>query len=254
MSKINSKILHRYKTIIQYDGSSFSGWQLQKNKKTVQGDIENALRIISGSKDRIVVHGAGRTDAGVHAYGQVAHFDLDTNLTSIDLTNAINSNTSEDCRIMSIEKVNNDFDSRFDAKKRRYCYQVYLGNSLLFKNQAWLINNIKIKILKELSALIIGEHDFLSFSKYRPEKNNTNSTIFESVWKKKDKMLLYEISGNRFLHHMVRYLVGTMVQVSRGLYPKGKFSSLLHRPRKNVQIHRAPANGLILMKVEYDKH
>ena len=102
--------------------------------------------------------------------------------------------------------------------------------------------------------MIIGEYDFLSFSKYRLGQKNTNSIIYESVWKKKDKMLLYEISGNRFLHHMVRYLVGTMVQVSRGRYPKAKFSSLLHEPRKNVQIHRAPANGLILLKVEYDKY
>ena len=246
--------MHRYKIIIQYDGSPYSGWQLQKNRKTVQGEIENALKIISGSKDRIVVYGAGRTDSGVHAYGQVAHFNLSTNLRSTDICNAINSNISEDCRIMSIKKVRNDFESRFDAKKRSYRYQVYIGSSLLFKNQAWLINNIDINILEELSEMIIGEHDFLSFSKYRPEQKNTNSVIYESVWGKKDEMLVYEISGNRFLHHMVRYLVGTMVQVSRGLYPKDKFSSLLHEPRKNVQIHRAPANGLILLKVEYDNY
>ena len=246
--------MHRYKIIVQYDGSSFSGWQLQKNRKTVQGEIENALIIISGSKDRIAVHGSGRTDSGVHAYGQVAHFDLDTNLASRDLFNAINSNTSTDCRIMSIEKVRSDFESRFDAIRRVYRYQVYLGSSILYRNQAWLINDIEIKPLKELSEMIIGEHDFLSFSKYRPEQKNTNSIIYKSTWKKKDKMLFYEISGNRFLHHMVRYLVGTMVQVSRGQYLKKKFSSLLHEPRKNVQIHRAPANGLILLKVEYDKY
>ena len=246
--------MHRYKIIIQYDGSSFSGWQLQKNRNTVQGEVENALKIISGSKDRVVVHGAGRTDSGVHAYGQVAHFDLGTSLKSVDLCNAINSNTSENFRIMSIKKVGNDFESRFDAISRRYRYQVYLGSSLLFRNQAWLINDIDLNILEELSELIIGEHDFLSFSKFRPEQKNTNSTIHESVWKIKDKMLLYEISGNRFLHHMVRYLVGTMVQASRGLYSKDKFSSLLHEPSKNVQIHRAPANGLILLNVEYDKY
>ena len=244
--------MHRYKIIIQYDGSSFSGWQLQKNSSTVQGQIENALKIISGSENRIAVHGAGRTDSGVHAYGQVAHFDLDTNLKSKDLCNAINSNISEDIRIMSIKKISNYFESRYDAIRRRYRYQVYLGNSLLFRNQAWLVNDIDIIILEELSKMIIGEHDFLSFSKYRSEQKNTNSIIYESVWNKNDRMLLYEVSGNRFLHHMVRYLVGTMVQISRGLYPKDKFSSLLHEPRKNVQIHRAPANGLILLKVEYE--
>ena len=245
--------MNRYKIIIQYDGSSFSGWQLQKNRSTVQGELENAIKIISRSKDRIAVHGAGRTDSGVHAYGQVAHFDLDTNLRSIDLCNAINANTSEDCRVISIEKVASDFESRFDAIKRMYRYQVYLGSSILYRNQAWLINDVEIKILKELSEMIIGEHNFLSFSKYRPEQKNTNSIIYESAWIIKDKMLLYEISGNRFLHHMVRYLVGTMVQVSRGWYLKKKFSSLLHEPRKNVQIHRAPANGLILLNVEYDR-
>ena len=121
----------------------------------------------------------------MHAYGQVAHFDLDTNLTSIDLSNAINSNTSEDCRIMSIKKVRNDFESRFDAIKRSYRYQIYLGSSLLYRNQAWLINDIDMNILEELSEMIIGEHDFLSFSKYRPEQKNTNSIIYESVWKKR---------------------------------------------------------------------
>ena len=246
--------MHRYKIIIQYDGSSFSGWQLQKNRDTVQGEIESALKIISGSKDRIAVHGAGRTDSGVHAYGQVAHFDLDTNLRSVDLCNAINSYTSKNLKIMSIKKVGNDFESRFNAISRSYRYQVYLGNSLLFRNQAWLINDIDINILEELSEMIIGEHDFLSFSKYRPEQKNTYSIIYESLWREKGKMLVYEISGNRFLHHMVRYLVATMIQVSRGLYSKDKFSSLLHEPRKNVQIHRAPANGLILLKVEYDKY
>ena len=246
--------MHRYKIIIQYDGSSFSGWQLQNNRNTVQGEIENALKIISGSKNRITVHGAGRTDSGVHAYGQVAHFDFDTNLTSFELSKAINSNTSRDCKIMSLEQVNSNFESRFDAVKRKYRYQVYLGSSLLYRNQAWLIDDVDINILQDLSDMIIGEYDFLSFSKYSPEKRNTKSIIYESVWKKKDKMLSYEISGNRFLHHMVRYLVGTMIQVSRGRYSRSKFSSLLHEPRKNVQIHRAPANGLILLNVDYDKH
>ncbi len=245
--------MHRYKIIIQYDGSSFSGWQLQKNRNTVQGEIENALKIISASEDRIAVHGAGRTDSGVHAHGQVAHFDLETNIKSSDLCKAINYNTSQDCKIMSLEKVDNNFESRFDAKKRRYRYQVYTGSSLLYRNQAWLISDIDIKILEELSQMIIGEHDFLSFSKYRPEQKNTKSIIYESSWNRNGDMLAYEISGNRFLHHMVRYLTGTMVQVCRGRFPKEKFSSLLHEPRKNVQIHRAPASGLTLIKVEYDK-
>ena len=108
-----------------------------------------------------------------------------------------------------------------------------------------------VKVLKSLAETILGEHDFLSFSKYRADKKNTKSVIYDSKWKEKDNMLTYEISGNRFLHHMVRYLVGTMVQASRGQFTNDQFRSLLQEPRKNVQIHRAPACGLILLRVEY---
>ncbi len=245
--------MSRYKIIIQYDGSYFSGWQLQKEKKTVQGDIENAIKMISGTRTRIPVYGSGRTDAGVHAYGQVAHFDLDTKLNNDELCNAINSKTSNECKIMSVEEISTDFEARFNAKKRYYRYQVYTGNSILYRNQAWLINDIQLDLLMPLSEIIIGEHDFLSFSKFNPYKNNTKSIIYDSIWKKDKDMFIYEISGNRFLHHMVRYIVGTMVQVSRARFSIDEFKSLLHQPRKNVQIHRAPACGLILLKVEYDK-
>ena len=107
--------MRRFKITIQYDGSSFSGWQLQKNLRTVQGEVEDALKIISGSKFRIPVHGSGRTDAGVHAYGQVAHFDIDTKLDPIKLCDAINANTTKDCKIMSALEVNSKFEGMIKA-------------------------------------------------------------------------------------------------------------------------------------------
>ena len=174
--------MHRYKIVIQYDGSFFKGWQLQKNQKTVQGDIENALMTISGSKSRVIVNGSGRTDAGVHAIGQVAHFDLDNHLTEKQLKNALDFYTDENCKIMSLCKTHDRFDSRFDAKNRTYKYQIYFGKSILYRNQAWLKNeNIDIKILNQLADYIIGEHDFLSFSKYNPEIKNTKSIIYLSL-------------------------------------------------------------------------
>jgi len=152
--------LHRYKIIIQYDGSFFSGWQLQNEKKTVQGEIENALKVITKSKSRFPIKGSGRTDSGVHALGQVAHFDIDTRLTDQELKNAINFYTSKHCKIMSLCKTSSDFDSRHDALKRTYIYQLYLGSSILYNNQAWLVDDIDLRVLKQLSKLIIGEHDF----------------------------------------------------------------------------------------------
>ncbi len=244
--------MRRYKIVIQYDGSYFSGWQLQKNQKTVQGEIENAIKIITNSESRIPLKGSGRTDAGVHAMGQVAHFDLDTHLTVIEIKNALNFYTDEHCKIMSVCKVHNDFDSRYDAKKRTYLYQIYTGKSILYKNQAWIIDPLDINVLNQLAKIIIGENDFLSFSKYNSEIKNTKSTIYHSYWESKGYFLLYKISANRFLHHMIRYLVGTMVSVSKGKYSKEHFKSLLHEPQKNVQIYRAPACGLQLLEVEYD--
>ena len=245
--------MQRYKIIIQYDGSFFKGWQLQKNQKTVQGDIENALMTIAKSKSRIIVKGSGRTDAGVHAMGQVAHFDLDTHLTEEQIKNALNFYVDENCKIMSLCKIYYWFDSRFDAKKRTYKYQIYTGKSILYRNQAWLKNgDIDIKILNKLAELIIGEHDFLSFSKYNPEIKNTRSMIYYSKWHMEEEFLSYKVSANRFLHHMIRYLVGVMVAVSEKRSSVKDFKTLLHEPQKNVQIHRAPARGLQLLEVEYD--
>ena len=245
--------MDRFKIVIQYDGSFFRGWQLQKDQKTVQGDIENALKTIVESKSRIILKGSGRTDAGVHAMGQVAHFDLDTRLTENQLKNALNFYTDENCKIMSLCKTDERFDSRFDAKKRTYKYQIYIGKSLLYRNQAWLkSDSIDKKVLHQLAELITGEHDFLSFSKYNPEIKNTMSYIYFSKWNVEEKLLSYKICANRFLHHMIRYLVGTMVAVSEGRFSLKHFKTLLHEPQKNVQIQRAPACGLQLLKVEYD--
>lgn len=242
----------RYKIIIQYDGSIFNGWQFQKESKTVQGEIENALKKISGYDSRIPVHGSGRTDTGVHAKGQVAHFDMNTKLGTDKLRNAINANISNFCRVMKVLKVNNDFHSRFDAKRRFYRYQIYNGESLLYKNQAWLKKHIDIKKLNAISKIILGKHDFLSFSKFRPNQLNTECEIYTSEWVSNEKMTVYNIVGNRFLHHMVRYLVGTIIKVAEGLYNIEKFKSLLNEPRKNVQIYKAPPNGLILARVDYE--
>ena len=243
--------MRRYKIIIQYDGSFFNGWQLQKDKKTVQGEIESALRVITKSKKRFPIKGSGRTDSGVHALGQVAHFDIDTRLTDLELKNSMNFYTSKHCKIMSLCEIHSGFDSRHDASKRTYIYQLYLGSSILYNNQAWLVDNIDLTVLKQLSKFMIGQHDFLSFSKFDPFKTHTLSIIYASDWKKNGDLLTYTISANRFLHHMIRYIVGTMVEVSRQNFSLNQFKSLLQKPRKNVQIHKAPACGLQLLKVEY---
>ena len=235
-----------------YDGTNYQGWQIQKDGRTVQGIIENAFRDLSEFDRKIRVNGSGRTDAGVHALGQVAHVDFDTNLNIQAFKNALNAKLPEDCRIISVEQVNKDFHSRYDAKKRYYRYQCYDGDSILYRNQCWIINNIDIVILNELASNLIGNHDFLSFSKYRQELKNTCCEIFESRWVVENNMIIFKISGNRFLHHMIRYLVGTMVGVCQGRISNKEFKLLLDNPKKDVQILKAPPQGLFLEKIKYD--
>ena len=244
--------MKRFKLLIKYDGERFCGWQIQKDKRTVQGVIENALSQVFKIKSRVIVFGAGRTDSGVHAYQQVAHFNFLTNLNENILKNALNSKLEIDCKIISVRIVNNDFHARFSAVRRQYLYQCYTGNSILYRNQSWLLNKINLRCLNSLAKEIIGTHDFLSFSKYNPKLSNTKCKIFESKWTLYEDMIIYNIVSNRFLHHMIRYLVGTMIAVSEDRFSKKSFKFLLENPKKNVRIFKAPPQGLILNRIDYE--
>lgn len=244
--------LPKYKLTIQYDGTAFYGWQLQAEERTVQGEIENALSKIYKIDHRIPIHGSGRTDTGVHAIGQVAHVELENSWDCNELKNAMNGNLPLDCRIKHIEEVSSEFQARFDATKRYYKYQCYTGDSLLFRNQSWQVDSLKLDILNKMAHTLIGDHDFLSYSKFRDDINHTRCIIYKSEWNLDGKMVIFTITGNRFLHHMVRYLVGTMIAVSQGKISIDTFIDYLHNPQKNVKIFKAPPQGLILEKVEYD--
>ena len=240
----------RYKFEVQYDGSYFSGWQLQKDKLTVQGMLEDVLKILSKTKERIPLHGSGRTDAGVHALRQVAHADLDLHLNCDEIKKAINGNLPDYCRINKIEMVDALFHSRYDAKRRFYKYQCYTGESILYRNQAWMLKKLDIEYLNKLSKIILGENDFLSFSKYGG-KINTKCTVFDCKWRSEDPMITFYVEANRYLHHMIRYLVGTLVAVYQKNITEDNFLKLLENPRKNVKIYKAPPQGLILEKIKY---
>ena len=243
--------MSRYKITVQYDGTNYFGWQYQPNVMTVQGLLENVIRKVFKNNGEIRLHGSGRTDAGVHAWGQVAHVDLNTGMDAIEMKNALNANLPEDCNITLLEKVKNNFHSRFDAKKRYYRYQCYSGHSLLFRNQCWMHPNLNLVILNSMAEKIIGNHNFLSFCKYREKQLNTNCDIFHSRWSFEDNMFIFKVGANRFLHHMIRYLVGTMIAVNDNKITVNEFQDYLQHPKKNVKIFKAPACGLILDKIEY---
>lgn len=244
--------MSRYKITIQYDGTNYFGWQMQSHKRTIQSEIEKALAPLN-TNNRVIITGAGRTDTRVHAFGQVAHFDLDTNLKTTQLLSALNARLPDDISIVDVAETSDEFHARFTAKKRYYRYQCYLGDNLLFKNQTWLIDNIDKSLLDVFAKKIIGTHDFLSFSKLNKQLKNTVCDIYASKWFTSENMLIFNVCGNRFLHHMVRYLVGTMVAGAQGKVSLEYFEDLLINPQKNVKIFKAPPEGLILDKIDYDK-
>jgi len=242
--------LLRYKIIIQYDGTAFHGWQIQKKYLTIQGALENALKDFTSKK--INVFGSGRTDSGVHALGQVAHFDLPEEIDSSILINALNAKLDYRIKIIECEKVNNDFHARYSATKRHYVYRLRTDTFLLDHHYTYHILPVDIDLLNSASKLILGEQDFTSFSKSNKKIINRNCHIYESIWKEDKSILNYHITGNRFLHHMVRYLVGTMLEIGKNNYSIKQFKDLLLNPRENVQIFKAPSKGLALKQVDYE--
>ena len=244
--------LKNYKITISYDGTSLHGWQIQKNSRTVQGDIENALEKIFNQKINLI--GAGRTDSGVHALGQVANFKVSTSMTPNELKNALNGNLGRDIFIISCDEVNLDFHSRFSAVKREYIYKIQTNFTPISRNFSWSLdsNFIDINILNECSKLVIGEHDFSQLSKKNVEIENKNCHIYSSKWIVNDSSLNYMVSANRFLHHMVRYLVGVMIEVSKkNLLSIDDFESMLNANKRKF-IFKAPSKGLYLNRVLYD--
>ncbi|MEE8437810.1 MAG: tRNA pseudouridine(38-40) synthase TruA [Candidatus Neomarinimicrobiota bacterium] len=241
----------RFKIIIQYDGVKFFGWQLQKQTRTVQGELEQALKTINGGQ-AIRVHGAGRTDTGVHALGQTAHFDLDSNLSAVELKKALNGNLGRDVEILDCQKAADDFHARYSARKRNYYYLCRTDNFLLDRSFIWKTGPLNSGLLNKAARMLLGVHDFTSFSRVNHDLESSVCSIYESAWKTTGPIVNYRVSANRFLHHMVRYLVGTMVEISKGRFDLAEFENLLDNPKVDAKIYKAPACGLVLENVEYD--
>ena len=246
--------IKNFKFTIEYLGTLYNGWQFQPNCSTIQGEIEKALKkIFHKNIQDINLIGSGRTDSGVHALGQVANIKLDTNMSAIDLKNAINANIENDIFIKKSVEVDLNFNSRFSAKKRCYIYKITNQYSPFTSNREWFENSMfDIHLLEECSALILGSNDFSLLSKANSEIDNKICDIYLSEWNKSKNKLTYTIEGNRFLHHMVRYLVGTMIEVAKKNISLDDFGKLLDNNCKLHKIFKAPAHGLYLKQVYYE--
>jgi tRNA pseudouridine38-40 synthase len=235
---------------IEYDGTSFSGWQVQPKRRTVQKEIENRLAEILRGKSNLI--GAGRTDAGVHALAQVANFKTKSKLKIENILKGLNSLLPADIVIKNIKEVNEKFHARFSAKRRIYRYRIYLGRTALLRDFVWEIGyRLNLDKMKKATRKILGKHDFSSFCVAKSSKENNICKVLKALWRKKGNELVFEIEADRFLHSMVRALVGTLVDVGRGRFSVYDFKKiLLSKDRKRAGL-TAPAKGLYLVKVKY---
>ncbi len=255
--------MSRYFLSIEFDGASFSGWQIQPDASTVEGAIEEALELLFQQPMDVI--GQGRTDAGVHAKAQVAHIDISPDdwyrfrKTSTNnpqenqslLLHRLNRLLTPSIYISAIREVAGDAHARFDALSRSYLYRIVTEPSPLRAHQSWYAGGYwNIKVLNELADQIVGEYDFDTLSKTNPENYTTLCKIEESRWIIEGDELFYKVTANRFLRNMVRRLVGTMWHMQElemnVLYGK----SWIH-DRRDHQIYTAPAHGLCLTKVKY---
>jgi tRNA pseudouridine38-40 synthase len=239
------------KFIIEYKGTNYHGWQIQKNDESIQGHLKKAFKLVLPSA-HINIIGSGRTDAGVHSFGQVANVKLskDTNLDK--LFYSINGIINNDIYIKDYQIIDDDFNARFSAKTRSYKYYISKNFSPFSKDISWLINEeINYNLLEKSAAYLNGEHDFSSFSKNNIDIKNKKCFIYESVWEDTGNSLIYSIKANRFLHHMVRFIVGTSIKVAKSNITLDNFIDMLNN-KSISDPHCAPAKGLFLNEVLYD--
>jgi tRNA pseudouridine38-40 synthase len=247
--------MKRFLLRINYDGTNFKGWQSQKHGRTVQDTLESVLSEIT--KANITVVGSGRTDAGVHAIRQYAHFDLNLNITPDQLIRAINSKLPDDLKITNVFQVVNNFHARYDAEKRVYKYMITSNKSPFnrFYKTCFHRKIIAPENMEKCLHYFIGEYDFTSFSKSNPDIKSNICTINNFELHKENEDLVFILSANRFLHNMVRRIIGTIVNISHANIDPEIINKLINRKNPSHKlISTAPPQGLYLLDVRYPEN
>lgn len=244
----------RFKLTIEYAGTRYSGWQIQKNARTVQGEIDRATRTVTGRKD-FELHGAGRTDAGVHALGQVAHLDVATNLPAGTLRMRLNDELPADINILAATVVPHRFHARHDAVARRYIYQIATRRTAFAKPYVWWVRDaLDITEMRKAAGVFVGMHDFSSFRArdVKDDEEGSSLVLLERLDVVADgSLVLIVVEGSHFLWKMVRRLVGVVAAVGRGELPAERGAAFLNETSEAPARLTAPASGLFLERVFY---
>ncbi len=242
--------MNNYKLLIQYDGTNYCGWQIQLNQPTIQQKITDAAQLIL--KEKVNLLGSGRTDTGVHALGQVANFSTGDELDIYRFKHSINAILPVDISINKIEKVQDEFHSRFDAKKRSYLYLFSKLKSPFYDRYSYFYHNeIDCELLNKLSRSLLGEKDFSSFARKNTDTKNKICNIYEAYWKNTSNLIIFKIEADRFLHGMVRTIIGTLLKTLKNNYDNKYLENIIDQRDRETAGEAVPAKGLFLYKVKY---
>ena len=241
----------RYKLLIEYDGTRYNGWQAQKGQRTVQGTFFTALEgLFPGQKAEF--YGAGRTDSGVHALGQVAHLAADTNISTVNLQYRLNDSLPPDINVLEITKVPGNFHARHDAVYRSYVYVISRRRTAFAKNSCWWVkDSLTASNMQKIAEIFGGMHDFRSFTDQTPEEGSTLVEIMFTDIHHSDEIIAIHITGSHFLWKMVRRMVGIMVEAGRGNINGQQVAGFLKKYAGEVARYTAPPSGLYLHRVYY---
>ena len=243
--------MRNIKITIEYDGTRYNGWQSQKNGTGIQEILTNAIHQVCSDVDKI--NGAGRTDAGVHALGQVANFKTNSQIPIDRIPNALNAKLPKDISIVKAEEVDEDFHSRYSAKKKTYRYQIYNSQyrSPIYADISYPVKyDLDIDKMKKEAKSLIGTYDFKGFMSSGSSVIDTVRTIYNIEVSKSEDLIIIEIEGNGFLYNMVRIIAGTLVDIGRGRITEN-MSTIIESKSRSMAGHTAPAHGLFLKKVDY---
>jgi tRNA pseudouridine38-40 synthase len=248
--------MRNLKLVLAYDGTEYSGWQVQPQAATVQGELASAIGRVTGEK--VLPQGSGRTDAGVHALGQVANFVTQSPIPSENLVIALNDILPPSIRVLEASEAPAEFHARKSAKAKTYRYRIHRGGICppFVARYVWHYPYpLDEGEMQEVAGLVVGEHDFTSFAAVDPEQGREEPSnvrqIYSSSWQRQGDEFVYTVKGSGFLHHMVRNLVGTFLLAGKGTLKPSDLMRILDARSRSAAGATAPASGLFLVNVEY---
>ena len=245
--------MRNIKLTIEYDGKEFNGWQKQPDKLNIQGTIEQAIKMITG--EEVTLNASGRTDAKVHALGQVANFKTNSKIPIDKFAIAINTKLKRSIRIIKAEEVDERFHSRLTCKKKTYRYIINnseYGTAIYRNLETNISNKLDEEKMNEASKYFIGEHDFKAFKASGTSSKSSVRTIYDAKVIRKDERIIIEITGNGFLYNMVRIISGTLVEVGEGKRKPEDIKEIIESKKRENAGKTLPPQGLYLVSVEYD--